>query len=167
MWCWCTDQRKKIDRGRCCSVGVSPMTKGPKLQGTQSGKVLWSSLINKTCLCSRQKGFHFSPLTWKAHNGLLWDTFWYHCLSLYSNEIISQKLWTGCQCLLLLKTSKGQKGIYNVPGKSSVKHPIVWCIEEPKLNVQNRTKEQARRVVAPLMLSCPHWLLQCVQASFG
>ena len=31
-----TDQRKKIDRGRC--GGVSPMTKGPKLQGTQSGK---------------------------------------------------------------------------------------------------------------------------------
>ena len=112
------------------------MTKGPKLQGTQSGKVLWSSLINKTCLCSRQKGFHFSPLTWKAHNGLLWDTFLYHCLSLYSNEIISQKLWTSCQCLLLLKTSKGQNG-------------IIQCTREELSKASNRVMHWGTQIKCP------------------
>ena len=165
MWCWCTDQRKKIDRGRCCSVGVSPMTKGPKLQGTQSGKVL-VFLDKQDLFMFQAKRLSFLTIDLEGSQWIIVRHFFVPLLSLDSNEIITQKLWTGCQCLLLLKTSKGQKGIYNVPGKSSVKHPIVWCIEEPKLNVQNRTKEQARRVVAPLMLRCPHWLLQCVQASF-
>ena len=77
---WCdagvlTKERKSM----AAAVGVSPMTKGPKLQGTQSGKEVLVFLDKQDLFMFQAKRLSFLTIDWRGHNRL-------HCLSLALEE---------------------------------------------------------------------------------